>query len=346
VRSKRVTSQDVADEAGVSRTTVSLVLNKVQGTQISQETRQRVEDAAERLGYVPDAAARALASRRSQIIGLVLIRDPHHRFSDVFVSQILDGLLEVVHRHDMRLLFEIVEPRHQKQAYLQLMRAKHIDGVVLSGPRYDDQALQAFQEDGAPLVLMGMMPDSDLYSVDIDNRAASLEAVEHLLAIGHKHIACITNADVYYTASTERLAGYRQALENAGIAYDPVLVRYGDFDSTSGYTQMGNLLDSGENFSAAFVASDEVALGAKAAIRQRGLSIPEDIALMGFDDLPIAAYLDPPMTTIHVPAIEIARQAGEMVIQMLDGEEPTNKQLILATQLIVRDSCGANKTKN
>lgn len=339
--SKRITSQDVANAAGVSRTTVSLVLNKVPGVQITEETRQRVIAAAHQLGYVPDAAARALVSRRAQIIGLVLIRRHQHFTSDAFLTQTLDGMLETVHKHGMRLLIDIIEPEHQQEAYLRLVRAKHIDGLIFSGPRHDDEALLALQEEGIPVVLIGQLPESQLYSVDIDNRAASRMAVEHLLGLGHTRIACITNAATEYTGAEERLAGYREALNANGISYDAKYVRNGDFSPQSGYTQMKELLEENPPFTAVFVASDEVAVGAKAALYDHGMTIPNDIALVGFDDLPLAAYLEPPLTTIHVPAIEIARQASEVLIQLIKGELPTEKTNILEASLVVRDSCGA-----
>lgn len=342
---KRVTSQDVADAAGVSRTTVSLVLNKVEGSQISEETRKRVIAAAQQLNYVPDAAARALASRRAQIIGLVLTRSPHHIASDAFLTQILDGLIGVIHHHRMRLLIDIIEPEHQKQAYLQLVRAKHIDGVILSGPRFDDQALRALEDDGFPAVLMGMLPGTNLSSVDVDNRSAARGAVEHLLSLGHKKVACITNAPALYTAADDRLNGYREALENKGLTYNEDLVRYGDFSIESGYKRMSDLVASGVQFSAAFVASDDVALGAKAALREAGLRIPNDVALVGFDDLPMAYYTEPPLTTVHLPAIELAQQASELLLKLLKGHQVTKRKIILDTHLVVRKSCGAYLAK-
>jgi LacI family transcriptional regulator len=257
-----VTSQDVADAAGVSRTTVSLVLNNVEGIQISEETRQKVVAIARELGYVPDAAARALASRRAQIIGLVLTRSPHHITSDAFLTQILDGLIGIVHAHGLRLLIDIVEPQHQKEAYLQLVRSKHIDGLILSGPRFDDEALQDLEEQSFPTVLMGQLPGTNICSVDVDNCTAAQMAVEHLISLGHERIACITNASPSYTAAADRLNGYRDALHASGLPYDENLVRYGDFSLQSGYRQMQSLLDSDVQFTAAFVASDEVLIGA------------------------------------------------------------------------------------
>jgi LacI family transcriptional regulator len=338
---KRVTSQDVADAAGVSRTTVSLVLNDVKGIQISDETRRRVISTAEKLGYVPDAAAQALASRRSQIIGLVLARRPHHVITDAFLNQMLEGLFQSVHQHNMRLLIDIVEPEHQKEAYLRLVRAKHIDGIILAGPRLDDDALRELEKDGFPTVLIGQLPGTSFCSVDIDNRAASRKAVAHLINLNHKRIACITNAPPFYPAPSDRLQGYRDAIEAAGLSFDEQLVRYADYDLASGYSQMVGLLENGLSFTAAFVSSDVVALGAKAAICERGLRIPEDIALVGFDDVPFARFMDPPLTTIHIPAVKMARMACDVLIQLIRDSQKLQPNLIIDTELIIRQSCGA-----
>jgi LacI family transcriptional regulator len=196
------------------------VLNNVQGVQISEQTRGRVVEAALELGYVPNAAAQALASRRAQIIGLILTRNPHHISSDAFLNQILDGLITAAHEHSIRLLIDIVEAQHQKKAYLELVRAKRIDGLILSGPRFDDDALLSLEKDRFPTVLMGQLPETDFYSVDIDNFSAAKQAVTHLVNLGHKRIACITNAHPSYTAAAERLRGYRHALQSQALAYD------------------------------------------------------------------------------------------------------------------------------
>ena len=344
LNTKRVTSQDVADLAGVSRTTVSLVLNDVQTVKISPSTRQKVVEAADELGYVPDAAAQALASRRAQIIGLILTRKPHYIASDAFIPQILDGLFDVIHQQGMRLLMDIVEPEHQAEAYLEFVRAKRIDGVLLSGPRFDDDALELLWNEGFPTVLIGQLPGSMFYSVDVNNYAAAKEAVAYLVKKGHSQIACITNAPTTYTASTDRLAGYRDAIEEAGIKYKEELVRFGDFTVDSGYYRMQNLINGSVEFTAAFVASDVVALGAMAALKEKGFNLPKDIALVGFDDLPIARYVDPPLTTVHVPGSKLARKACNLLIQLLGGDEPEQKQFILDTHMVIRDSCGSNGT--
>jgi LacI family transcriptional regulator len=338
---KRVTSQDVATVAGVSRTTVSLVLNEVPGFQISPETRQKVHEAATQLGYVPNATARALASNRTQVIGLVFTRQPHHIATDAFLPQVIDGLLDVVRANNLRLLIDIVEPQHQEQAYLELARAKRIDGLVLSGPRLDDEALRNLEREGFPTVLMGRLPESDFCSVDVDNNLAARGAVEYLISLGHRRIACITNAPLSYSAAADRLSGYREALDAAGIPYDESLVRFGDFSPESGYACMNELLSDGASFTGAFVASDTVSLGAKAALREHGLLIPDDISLIGLDDISIARFTDPPLTTMRVPAEALAGHACTMLLRSLSGEPIPEKHLVLPTELVVRQSCRA-----
>jgi DNA-binding LacI/PurR family transcriptional regulator len=342
VTKHQATSQDVAKYAGVSRTTVSLVLNGVNNIKISPETRQKVFDAADALGYVPNAMAQALVSRRTQAVGLVFTRRPHHIATDPFLPQVLDGILEVVRANNLRLLIDIIDPEHQEQAYHDLVRAKRIDGIVLSGPRVDDLALLNLEKEGFPTVLMGQLPDNGFYSVDVDNHQAARLAVEYLISLGHRQIACITNAPLSYSAASDRLLGYRDALEQAGISYSEDLVRPGDFEPESGFSQMNSLLASGIKFTAAFIASDAVLIGANAALRQHGLRIPDDISLVGFDDITWAKYTDPPITTVHLPAEAIGNQACEMLLQILKGNEPEQKRLVLPTELIIRGSCRSN----
>ena len=336
---RQVTSEDVARHAGVSRTTVSLVMNGVHNIKISPETRQRVFDSVAELGYVPNAMAQALVSRRTQAIGLVFLRQPHHIATDLFLPQVLDGILEVARANNLRLLIDIIEPEHQELAYHELVRSKRIDGIVLSCPRVDDVALANLEKEGYPIVLMGQLPESEFYSVDVDNRLAAGQAVEYLISLGHRQIFCITNAPISYCASADRLMGYREALEKAGIPYNAELVRFGDFELESGYAEMDALLSSGVSFTAGFIASDAVLIGAKAALRDKGRRIPEDISLVGFDDIAWSKFADPPLTTIRLPAQAIGFQACTMLLKILNGQSIENKNLVLPTELIIRNSC-------
>lgn len=336
---KRVTSQDVADLAGVSRTTVSLVLNDVEGIHISPETRRNVREAAEKLGYIPNATAQALATRRARAIGLVMTRSPHHIASDTFLPQILGGLLDVVKQNKLRLIIESVEVEHQDRVYLELARAKHIDGMILLTPRIDDAGLKKLEEVDVPSVLMGKLVDSNLYSVDVDNHLAAKKATQYLIELGHTNIACISNARPSYSAAPDRVLGYKDALMTAGITPDDDLIQYADFDPQSGFTCMQTLLASEKKFTAVFVASDNVAMGAKSALRVAGLRIPDDISIIGFDDIPWARYSDPPLTTIRLPAQELASQACLILLDLIKGSEPEERNLVLDTELVVRQSC-------
>lgn len=339
MKSKRVTSQDVANLAGVSRTTVSLVLNEVEGIHITPETRQKVRDAAEKLGYIPNATAQALATQRAKAIGLVMTRSPHHIASDTFLPQILGGLLDVIKQHKLHLLIESVEAEHQDRVYLELAQAKHIDGMILLTPRIDDSAIKKLEEVDVPSVLMGELIDSNLYSVDVNNRLAARKATQYLLDIGHTQIACISNARPSYTAAPDRVLGYKDALIAAGIAPDDELIRYADFDPQSGFDCMQSLLASGKRFTAVFVASDNVAMGAKSALREAGLRIPDDISLIGFDDIPWAQYSDPPLTTIRLPAQKLASEACLVLLDLMQGTEREEQHIVLDTELVVRKSC-------
>ncbi|MGB4594712.1 MAG: LacI family DNA-binding transcriptional regulator [Anaerolineaceae bacterium] len=335
---KRITSQDVADLAGVSRTTVSFVLNEDHRFAIRPETREKVFQAAKSLSYVPNASARALALNQSRAIGLILTRDPHYIAADTFLPQILSGLLDASKQYLFGLLVEWVEPGQQIATYHALTKARHIDGLILMTPRYDDPGLKALEESDIPSVMMGQVPGSNLYSVDIDNVAAAQMAVKHLISLGHRQIACIVNAPAPYSSATQRLEGYKSALEQAGVTYDEKLVRFADFDARSGFQQMESLLKSNQKFTAVFVASDNVAMGAMSAIREAGLSIPKDISLVGFDDVPLAAYAVPGLTTICVPAREIAQLSCHLLVRLIRGDIPESRTLTLETQLIARGS--------
>ena len=341
MKNNRVTSKDVAILAGVSRTTVSLVLNEVRNIQIRPETRQKVFKAAEELEYVPDATAQALASRRTKAIGLVLTRTQHHIATDAFLPKIISGLLSTARKQNLSIMIDWVETEHQERAYFELASAKRIDGMILSTPRLDDKALKSLENVDIPTVLMGCLEGSTLPFVDVDNAKAAEKATHYLLELGHREIAFISNAPPEYTSSPERVRGYKQALENYGISQNENLIRYADFDPESGYLNMQSLLNSGEKFSAAFVASDNVAVGAKSAIREAGLHIPDDMSLIGLDDIPWAKYSDPPLTTIKLPAEALAQSACTLLVEMIQDNSNTERQnqIILDTELVIRKSC-------
>jgi len=337
---KRVTSKDVAEKVGVSRTTVSLVLNNVRGIQISPETRQKVLDTAAELKYVPNAAAQALASRRTKAIGLVLTRTQHHIATDAFLPSIISGLLTTAKKQNIRILIDWVEIDHQESAYFELASTKRIDGMILSTPRLNDTGLKALESLEIPTVLLGSLAGSNLHSVDVDNINAAEKATAYLIGLGHKDIACIANAQPEYASAPERVEGYKNALLKQAIPVKESLIRYADFDPESGYDSMKSIVRSGEKFSAVFVASDNVAIGAKSALREAQLRVPDDVSVIGFDDIPWAKYSDPPLTTIQLPAESIAESACTLLLNLInDGDSDKQHQIILGTELIIRKSC-------
>lgn len=337
VPTRRVTSHDVAIRAGVSRTTVSFVLNDVKEANISEETRRRVLAAAEELEYVPDAAAQALASGRTRTIGMIF-RTYSYSTADLAHMQILQGLMEVANQSGVRLLVDIVNERDAADIYVNLSRNKRIDGLILSDPRVDDHALYDLLKDGFPVVLLGRLPGIKVSSVEFDNRGGARMAVDHLLDQGHSHIAFVGYASLPFTGVTERLRGYQDALAAAGIAFDETLVRYGDAMPGTGFASTKSLLEAPELPTAIFVSSDVLAFAALAAIRQRGLRVPDDIAVVGFDDHPLAQFASPPLTTVRLPFDEMGRQAGKMLLGLFQRNDEPGREVELTTELIVRES--------
>jgi LacI family transcriptional regulator len=256
--------------------------------------------------------------------------------SDAVLAETLRGLSAAARAGGFRVMVELLAPEGPDASYSSLLRAQHADGLIVSGPRSDDPSLLELLRDGFPVVLQGSLPDVSVQSVDVDNVAGARGAVEHLLSLGHRRIACITNAPLVYTAAQERLAGYTEALTAAGMDCDPILITEADFDAPSGHLAMARLL-ARTTFDAVFVASDVVALGAIGALREAGKRVPDDVSIVGFDDIPLAAYFDPPLTTVRLPAFELGQAAGRALVERL-ADRAIPHRTLLPTELIVRGS--------
>jgi LacI family transcriptional regulator, galactose operon repressor len=337
MRKRSVTSHDVARLAGVSRATVSLVLNQVPGATISEPTRQRVLEAAAQLDYHINAAGRSLRRQRTGMIGLVVRQPPGRLSADAFLPPVIEGITSVTGPAGLRLLIEPLDPA-RPVTYVSLVREGHVDGLIF-GVRSNDVEIVGLHTEGVPIVLWGQIPGSGLPFVDVDNVAAARSAVEHLIVLGHRRIGCITNAHPIKTVgeAAGRLRGYRAALEAHDITVDEGLIRYGDYDERSGFVAMQSLLGQGVPPSAVFVASDEVALGALRAAREAGLRIPDELAFVGFDDIPMARYVVPALTTVRVPAREIGAGAATILASILGTGRP-QRSMLLPTELVVRES--------
>jgi LacI family transcriptional regulator len=331
---KRPTSADVAALAKVSRTTVSFVLNGRLDAKIRPETAARVLAAAEELGYHPHAGARQLAGGISRTLGLVLRQSPAQVAGDAMLAEIIRGVSRAARAADHRIIVEALEPG--EGSYADLVRSSRTDGLIIDGPRIDDPELAFLVADGFPIVIQGTIPGLSAPSVDVDNYDGARKAVAHLIGLGHRSIACITNAPLAYTASAERLAGYRAALEAADLPYDSDLIGEGAFDAPSGNQAMQAVLGRCQP-TAVFAASDVVALGAIAALRAAGISVPDQVSVVGFDDIPVAAFIDPPLTTVRLPAHELGLAAGRALLDRIAGR-PVEPRTLLPTELVIRAS--------
>ena len=338
MKPKRPTSQHVAKRAGVSRTTVSFVLNNAPlSDSISEETRERVLAAARELGYVPDAAARTLASGRSRTLGLIL-PEAHHLEVDAYIPRLLFSLTELSNAHGFRMLVEFLR-NGERNGYRALVNAKHIDGLLVLNPRTDDEYLTELISSGFPIVLLGSVDSPAEYSVR-QTPAAEI-AVQHLVELGHECIGHITYGPPVFREVDARLTQYREVLEAAGLPLRDAWLRYANFSAESGYQVAQSLLDEKQLPTALFVGNDTVALGVMAAVHQRGLRIPEDIAVVGYDDIPTAAYAAPPLTTVRTSPHTQGQLGGEMLIKLVQGEPVSERRLATTPEFIVRASCGA-----
>ena len=339
---KQARSRDVAERAGVSRTTVSFVLNDVPGVRITEETRQRVREAARELNYYPTAAARSLASGKTHRIGLVLGEGQERLAADAFLPAFLQGITASVHQRGYLLVLQLAEDVPSRDAYTRLIREQQVDGLILSGPRSDDPLVPQLAEERFPLILHGRLNGYELPSVDVDNQAGAYQAVSHLISLGHSRIGFISNAPLFHAGTQDRFAGYKLALAEHELAQDPELVETAPFLPEAGRNAMNRLLDLPVRPTAVFAASDVVAMGSMRAIHAAGFGIPDDMAVVGFDDVVLAAHAHPPLTTVRVPAYGLGWTSAEVLIALIEGEEDVSS-VVLETELVIRESCGAKQ---
>jgi DNA-binding LacI/PurR family transcriptional regulator len=336
----RVNSHDIAREAGVARSTVSLGLTNNPKIQIPEATRNRILAAARKLGYVPNSAAQMLVSGRSRTVGLILSR-PDLMAVDAFVPRMVFGINEGCRARGYRLLMETVEDPSNGEAYLELAKSKRIDGLIIINPRKGDGGLVKLIESKFPVLVFGSSGHPQENAVSTQDGEASCRATEHLVALGHERIAHISYAPLVYLPARKRMEGYRSALKMAKLPFDKRLFAEGDFSYESGHAAMKKILASNARPTALFAGNDTIAMGAMATIREAGLSIPDDIAVVGYDDLPAAAFTHPPLTTVRSHAIEQGRRVGEALMALLERQNVGKQLDVVPLELIVRASCGA-----
>lgn len=332
---KRLTIAEVARAADVSPQTVSRVINE--RPDVSPETRQRVQQIIDQLGYQPSAIARSLASRRTRTLGLITAD-----FSDYFFTQVIAGAEAEARKHGYFFMLGSTERNPQDEPeYIRLLTERHVAGILFARPSTepDDRHLLSVLRDGIPVVSTAYhIPGANLTVVDVDNVDGAQQATHYLIDCGRRQIAMITGPAAWKSVY-DRTKGYSLALEAAGVAFDPGLIAEGDWSYDSGYRAMQTLLTRGVSFSALFAQNDQMAIAAMRALRGAGRRVPDDVAVVGYDDIPAAEYCDPPLTTIGQPMQEVGKEAARLLIQAIEEPGVTQGEVLLKAKLILRCSC-------
>ncbi|MEU1348179.1 LacI family DNA-binding transcriptional regulator [Streptomyces sp. NPDC005775] len=332
----RPTLEEVAARAGVGRGTASRVING--SPRVSAHTREAVEAAVAELGYVPNRAARALAGNRTEAIALVVPESETRFFAEPYFSGIVRGVGAALADTEMQLLLTLVGSDRERRRLAQYLTAHRVDGVLLVSVHADDPLPDLLEQLGMPAVMNGRRSATEpLPSVDSDNFEGARGAVEHLVSRGRRSIATITGRlDVY--AAQRRLDGYRRALSDAGHEPDERLIAPADFSEEAGVRAMRELLARRPDVDAVFAASDLMAAGARQVLREAGRRIPDDVALIGFDDSAVARHMDPALTSVRQPIEEMGRAMTRVLLDQIAGENTERPQIVLPTELVVRDS--------
>jgi DNA-binding LacI/PurR family transcriptional regulator len=338
---RRATIRDVAARAGVSHQTVSRVINR--NPSVAESTRERVQTAIRELGYVPSPMARGLISNRTHSLGVVA-----DDISDGFFARAVAGAEAEARRRDYYLMIGSVEPDDDERGYLRLMLERRVEGLILARPSVPltPSDLQLAASAGIPLVAVGSSELTGFPVVDVDNRQGGFDATRHLLEHGHDLIATIVGPRDWPSAAA-RLQGYRDALLEAGVAEDPGLVEHAaDWGLESGRAAAARLLARDQSFTALFAHSDLIALGAIRQLRDAGKHVPGDVSVVGYDDLPVADYVEPPLTTVHQPMREVgALAAGIVLDQLAGGPAPAPGPHLLPAVLVERQSVAPPRSR-
>jgi LacI family transcriptional regulator len=338
--------REVAAAANVSLSTVSKVLNNRTDVHISPATRERVRNAAQRIGYHPSAIARGLAGMRMNTLGLIMAYDQESVTADPYLGPCLDGILDInKQRHQKTVLFT-ENGWDDALANLPSYCDGHCDGLMLIIPRLDSAIIGALKarRSPVPFILVGdSREDEGVVCVDVDNVRAAREAVAYLIALGHRRIAAFCgNAD--FCSSAQRLEGYRRALEEAGIPYDSDLVLPGEYWGGFGRENVNRLLDrftgdrAAESPTAIFCFNDRIAAGTLEALAERGISVPDEMSVMGFDDISGAATMTPPLTTVRQNVREVGRLAAATLLDLINGTIAPGHRTWADTEIVIRGS--------
>ncbi len=325
------TIRDVAEEAGVSIATVSRVLNKQ--VSVSPATRVKVEKAIEQLNYQPNYLGRNLRRAETKIILVIL-----QNISNPFYSKVVEGIEDLGHKHGYNIMICNTDSESERErSYLDLLVNRLVDGVILMEPEINSQELSQIGNDFPVVQCCEYIEGTDVPHISIDNVEAGYTAINHLIKLGHTRIGMISGYNRLLSAM-QREKGYKKALGDAGINYDQDLIKYGSYGFTGGLRATKELLQMKNTPTAIFAISDITAIGAIRAIKEAGLKIPEDIAVVGFDNTSIASMYDPQVTTISQPRYDLGKISMEMLLNLINNEKVSSREVYLEHELIIRES--------
>jgi DNA-binding LacI/PurR family transcriptional regulator len=334
----RVSIKDIAKAAGVSHSTVSRALSD--SPLVSDETKARIQRLAQEMGYSPNTLARSLVTRQTYTVGVVVTT-----IADPFVAEVVQGIEATAHDYNYTVILCSSGAQPEREiAAVEMLRSKRVDGVIVTSSRIGALYLEHLERIGAPIVLINNHNESSgryTFTVTVDNRHGGYLATEHLVQLGHWRIAYVT-APADHSSDLDRMAGYRQALIAGGIEPDSALIVPGNGRADGGERALQALIELSQPPSAVFCYNDMTAIGLMHAARQVGVSVPRDMAVVGFDDIPFASYFYPPLTTIAQPKVEMGRLAMKMALSLMTiGEENHEEEIsnvIVRGTLVVRAS--------
>ena len=326
------TIREVAETAGVSYATVSHVLNKTRF--VSRETRERVEAAMVALNYRPNALARSLRQGKTNTMGLVLPDSANPFFAEI--SRCIED--ESFKKGYSVFLCNTEMDTQRELFYVDVLSKKQVDGIIFVAAGDQADSLDFLVRQNMPVVMIDRhLPNVEVDAVLTDHQLGGVLATRHLIKLGHKRIACIAGPSSI-TPSAERITGYRMALEEAGVSFDENLLIRGDYHAQSGMEITHSLLKMNPRPTAIFALNDLMALGALRAAAEAGYSVPRDLAIVGYDDLELAQFTNPPLTTVAQPKKEIGARAVNLLVDRISGKSPSPSRLVLPPELIVRRS--------
>ncbi|MDP9494269.1 MAG: LacI family transcriptional regulator [Actinomycetota bacterium] len=324
------TLDDLAELSGVSRATVSRVIN---GGSVSPATRQKVLDVLETTTYRPNLAARNLASGKSGVVGVVMHVAAGLTFSDKYFAGLLTGICDSLTEQAAGMMLWL--GNRTKEQTLDQILSMGLDGIIVTADTIDDPLVDGLRSSGVPAVLIGhRRADNDASYIDIDNESSAEAITDHLVGLGRTRIGHITGRRDS-VSGRDRKAGYRRAMRRANLPTEGFIAE-GDYTLEGGHEAVGRLLEFGVD--ALFCANDNSAVGALDAIRNAGLRVPEDIALAGFDDLAIASEIDPPLTTMRQDISGIGQEAARNLLSLLENPDGGPRRVLLPTELVIRQS--------